>query len=262
MLRNFGKHFTVRIVPVLRDNYTYIIHDTETNVAGLVDVSQTKPVLDALASMGVSDFSVLSTHKHWDHTGGNADLFNKFGDAIKIYGGANDSVPHCSNPVREGDTFQLGSLRVSVIDVPCHTSGHVAYHVVHPSDPENGAVFTGDTMFVAGIGAFFEGTAEQMIAALDKLTALPDNTCVFPGHEYTVNFMKFSAKIDPSDAFVASKLKEFEALRSQSLPTVPSTIADEKKFNMFARVRDPALQKLTGIADPVKLMEHLYNACD
>jgi hydroxyacylglutathione hydrolase len=107
--------------------------------------------------MKINDFSILTTHKHWDHSGGNKEMAEKIGSALKIYGGAKDSIPGVTNPVDEGQTFQVGNLSVKVFDTPCHTSGHVVYHVTHPEDPENGAVFTGDTMFVGGIGAFFEG---------------------------------------------------------------------------------------------------------
>jgi hydroxyacylglutathione hydrolase len=134
--------------------------------------------------------------------------------------------------------------------------------VTHPSAPESGALFTGDTLFTGGIGAFFEGNAAQMCRAMEICRGLPPSTCVYPGHEYTVNFIKFSQSVvGADDAFVASQLVKYENLVAAGEPSVPSTIAEELRQNMFMRVFDKDLQAKVGIADAVKLMQHLYDTC-
>ena len=260
--RSFQRLFKVHILPVLKNNFCYVIEDLTTHSVGLVDVSEVDPVLTYLKEKlhPPGPPCILTTHKHWDHSDGNLKLAKLFPD-MTIYGGSKDNVPGCTQPLDDGASFNLGALNVNVYHTPCHTSGHVLYHVTHPSDPDNGALFTGDTLFVGGIGAFFEGNAQQMCHAMQVVSRLSHATCIYPGHEYTVNFLKFSSSVDPSDTFVLSQLKKYEALVASGNPSVPSTIEEEMRQNMFMRVFDPELQKKVGIADPVKLMQHLYDTC-
>ena len=278
--KNFANNaFAVHVVPVLKDNYSYVIQDMKTGVAAAVDVSEAKPVLAVLDKIGsIEKFIVLTTHKHWDHSGGNKDLAASFGkggtspvvlvsgdEGLRIVGGAKDSVPNVTHPVNDNDEFNIGSLTVRVLFTPCHTSGHVLYHVFHPDHPEAGALFSGDTLFVGGIGAFFEGTAKDMLTALDRVTKdVPVETSVFPGHEYTVNFLKFSSSMDKENGFIKEQLNRYEQMRAEGLPTVPSTIHEELVQNLFMRCRDPTLKKATGQAADASaefMMDYLYNQC-
>jgi hydroxyacylglutathione hydrolase len=245
---------------VLKDNYSYLIVDGETNEAGVVDVSEVAPVVARLKQLQVEKFAVLTTHKHWDHSGGNDEISAKF-PGLTIYAGVKDNVPGCTVPLNHNDTFNIGKLNVRAFHTPCHTSGHVLYHVTHPQDVENGAIFTGDTVFVGGIGAFFEGNASQMCDHMKLVSALPPNTCLYPGHEYTVNFLKFAHSVDPADTFVEHQLRKYEELRANGHPTVPSTIAEEVKQNVFMRVHEPDFMKRNGFTDSEKFMQHLYDTC-
>jgi len=276
-IKVFGSAFSVHIIPVLKDNFSYVIADHNSDTLAAVDVAEVAPVLSTLSGLPQfqdavkrnpsGPFEVLSTHKHWDHTGGNKDLVAKY-PSLTIYGGSEEPITHKTKSVGDGAQFALGTLVVDVLHVPCHTSGHVAYHVYHPDQREAGAVFTGDTLFVGGIGAFFEGDSERMIAALRKLHRLPSSTCVFPGHEYTVNFLKFAAQTLPRDAFIASQLDRYVALRHQGEPTVPSTLEEESKQNVFMRAAVdstfPSQFAATAEGRPmstVELMQHLYDTC-
>ena len=278
--KTFGQNtFAVHVVPVLKDNYSYVIHDFKSGIAAAVDVSEAKPVLAVIDKLGAADkFMVLTTHKHWDHSGGNKDLAAAFGkgsktpmfllpgdEGLRIVGGAKDNIPNVTNPVNDNDTFDIGALTVRVLFAPCHTSGHVLYHVFHPDHPSEGALFSGDTLFVGGIGAFFEGTAKDMLAALDRVAKeVPPETSVFPGHEYTVNFLKFSSSLDKSNGFIKEQLNRYEQMRAEGLPTIPSTIQEELVQNLFMRCRDADLRKATGQpldATPEAMMDYLYNMC-
>lgn len=288
-VKHIGTAFSVAVIPVLRDNYTYIIHDKITNTLAAVDVSaDTAPVIDYVkrthAGVNRSDGSgsfrtILSTHKHMDHAGGNMALPKQLHAAgtFNIIGGVNDNIPGVTRTVREGDSLRLGALQVDVLDAPCHTSGHVLYKVYHPQAADDGvALFTGDTMFVGGIGAFFEGNAALMCQALRKVYNMhlhghntheaDSRTFVFPGHEYTVNFLTFSAgaipAAHPDAAFVRAQLERYKESVAQHTPTVPSTLAEEKRQNLFLRTCDEAFVRYMKQGDTAEaLMQYLYDTC-
>ncbi|RNF18380.1 hydroxyacylglutathione hydrolase [Trypanosoma conorhini] len=290
VVKNIGAAFSVAVIPVLQDNYSYVIHDQATNAVAAVDVSaDTAPVLDyvrrlskSVAERGAGEVSfrtILSTHKHLDHTGGNVALLRKLSPsgAFRVVGGVNDDIPGVTQTVREGDCLSLGALRVEVLDVPCHTRGHVLYKVYHPQAAADGAaLFTGDTMFVGGIGAFFEGDAALMCRALRKVYDLhrgasdadeaDRRTFVFPGHEYTVNFLQFAhgaiPPAHPDAAFIAAQLTRYKADVAGRTPTVPSSLAEEKRQNLFLRTCDAAFVREMRHGDTAEaLMRHLYDAC-
>lgn len=270
LTKSFGSRFSVHVVPVLKDNFSYIIAEHASRTLAVVDVSEVHPVMKALealpewptaqSSKPNAPFAVLSTHKHWDHTGGNKDLAAKFSE-LQVYGGEHEAVANRTHAVKHGEQFHIGQLSVDVLHVPCHTSGHVAFHVYHPEERDNGAVFTGDTLFVGGIGAFFEGNSELMLQALDRIRGLPSGTSVFPGHDYTVNFLKFAHSVVPKDEFIAQQLKRYQDLQSQGIPTVPSTLAEERQQNVFMRALDDDFRKLMDKPSAVDLMQHLYDTC-
>lgn len=241
-------------IPQLQDNYAYLIVDPGTGDAAVVDCAEAGPVLAEVQRRGVRLRTVLATHHHYDHVGGNDDLRAALPD-VRIYGSSEDAprIPGITNPVSDGDAVAVGSLEGRVVFIPAHTSGHVAYHF-----PAAQAVFTGDTLFAAGCGRLFEGDAAQMKASLGRLAGLPEQTRVYCGHEYTQKNLEFAAILEPGNAAVADKLAAVRLLRAAGKPTVPSTIADEKATNPFLRVGSPELvssvrAKVPGLAsnDPV-----------
>jgi hydroxyacylglutathione hydrolase len=288
--KQFGSAFSVTVVPTLKDNFSYLINDHATHTLAAVDVnSDIAPVVNFVnkhlkqnnANVPYKFSAILTTHKHYDHAGGNAELKKQLeaqhpSTPVAIVGGVNDGIPAVTHKVKEGDTVQVGELSVEVIDAPCHTRGHVLYKVQHPQHPNDGiALFTGDTMFIAGIGAFFEGDEADMCRAMEKVFhlnkvnnyALDATTFVFPGHEYTAGFMKFAEKAFPDRAsadmkFIQSQAAKYAAAVEKGEPSVPSSLADEKRQNLFLRVADPDFRKLMNKGSEHQLMAYLYNACD
>jgi hydroxyacylglutathione hydrolase len=243
-------------VPQLQDNYAYLIVDPKSRDAAVVDCAEAAPVLGAARRAGARLTTVLATHHHYDHVGGNDDLRAAVPD-VRIFGSAEDAprIPGITDPVRDGDMVSVGSLRARVIFIPAHTSGHVAYYFA-----ENQAVFTGDTLFAAGCGRLFEGDAAQMMSSLGRLAKLPDETRVFCGHEYTQKNLEFAVSLEPRNAAVVGKLTRVLTLRAAKKPTIPSTIAEEKATNPFLRtssaeLADSVRAKVPGLAanDPVAL---------
>lgn len=236
-------------IPQLQDNYAYLIVDPATRAAAVVDCAEAGPVLDEAARRGVRLGTVLATHHHYDHVGGNDDLRAALPD-VRIYGSAEDAprIPGITDPVQDGDTVTVGGLRARVVFIPAHTSGHVAYHFAGEQ-----AVFTGDTLFAAGCGRLFEGDAAQMMASLGRLAGLPDETRVYCGHEYTQKNLEFAVSLEPGNRAATEKLAAVRGLRAAGKPTIPSTIAEEKATNPFLRTASPELvasvqAKVPGLA--------------
>ena len=243
-------------IPQLQDNYAYLIIDRGTGEAAIVDCAEARPVLDETSRQQARLGSVLATHHHYDHVGGNDDLRGAI-PGLRIYGSAGDAprIPGITDPLQDGDRVSVGGLGARVIFIPAHTSGHVAYYF-----PDEQSVFTGDTLFAAGCGRLFEGDAAQMMASLGRLASLPDETRVYCGHEYTQKNLEFAVSLEPGNRAATDKLAAVRALRRAAKPTVPSTIAEEKATNPFLRTNSPELAasvraKVPGIApnDPVAL---------
>lgn len=224
-------------VPVLHDNYSYLVIDETEAVAAVVDCAEVDPMLNAAEREGVTITTVLSTHHHYDHVGGNEEIASRI--PVRVYGNADDDgrIPAMTDGVREGDTVHLGTLTARPILVPAHTSGHMAYYF-----EQQRAVFTGDTLFAAGCGRLFEGDPAQMMSSLAKLNALPENTKVYCGHEYTVKNLEFAKTLEPNNKAVVDKLAWAQARRRENLPTVPSTIGAERTTNPFLRTRSQELR--------------------
>ncbi|TKD05154.1 hydroxyacylglutathione hydrolase [Polyangium fumosum] len=230
-------------VPCLSDNYAYLVADEGRREAVVVDPSEAEPVLAALAREGLELVAILNTHHHWDHVGANEALRGRFGD-LPVYGHASDlaqgRVPGQTVGVEEGTPFDAAGLTFRPLYVPGHTLGAVAYVV-------NDAVFTGDTMFVAGCGRLFEGTPAMMYASLcQKLGRLPDETKLYCGHEYTVSNLRFAVFAEPENEDVKRALVAAQDKRSRGEPTVPSTMAEEHRTNPFLRVDEPSLRAKFG----------------
>ena len=223
----------LQVTPVraFADNYIWLIHsprDHRKVVA--VDPGDATPVSRALADRNLELSGILVTHHHGDHVGGVAELLRQH--SVPVFGPARETVPGQPIPVREGERAEFGDLGLSfeVLDVPGHTAGHVAY-------VGGGSLFCGDTLFSAGCGRLFEGTAEQMATSLDKMAALPPDTHVYCGHEYTVSNLKFSLAVEPDNEDAASYLEECQERRARDEATVPSTVRRERNVNPFLRFR-------------------------
>jgi hydroxyacylglutathione hydrolase len=226
-------------IPVLVDNYAYLVVDEASHEAGVVDPSEAKPVAAVVRREGVKLTTIMNTHHHWDHVGGNEELVREFG-SLRVYGHKRDKsrTPCITDLLDEGDQVRVGNLTARVLFIPCHTSGHVAFYFEKES-----TVLTGDTLFIAGCGRLFEGTAADMHHNMVKLMALPDNTKIYCGHEYTEKNLRFALTLEPNNPKVQAKLKWSTEMRAQKLPTIPSTVAEEKEINPFVRVHSKELQE-------------------
>ncbi|CAN8007995.1 unnamed protein product [Ixodes pacificus] len=250
----------IKVLNALQDNYMYLVVDPSTKEAAVVDPVDPEKVLEEVKKLNVKLTTVLTTHHHWDHSGGN-DKLVELSPGLAVYGG-DDRVPKITRHVQDGEQLQVGQLTVKCLHTPCHTSGHICYFFP-ASNGDAPAVFTGDTMFIAGCGKFFEGTADQMYKALvEKLAKLPDATRVFCGHEYTINNLKFAAKVEPGNQAIVDKMAWAEKKRAKNEPTVPSTIAEEKTFNPFMRVNESAVHKHAHLNDPISTMAYLRKEKD
>jgi len=244
-------------IPCLSDNYAYLLTADGSKKALVVDPSEAAPVISALEREGLELCAILNTHHHWDHVGGNVELRKKYGE-VPVYAHVSDvgRVPEQTVSVEEGKPFSVAGLDFRALHVPGHTLGAVSYIV-------EDAVFTGDTMFVAGCGRLFEGTPEQMYTSLgDKLGRLPAETRVYCGHEYTVNNLRFAVHAEPDNAAAKAKLEAAQATRAKGEPTVPSTIGDELRTNPFLRCDQPSLQQRFPGANGAEVLGAVRKAKD
>ena len=231
---------TVQGIPAFDDNYIWCIgNDSEPDVA-LVDPGDAEPVLATLQAQGLTPRAILVTHHHPDHTGGIGELVARYD--LPVFGPARENIPHLSHPLGEGDTVNLAApgIGLRVMDVPGHTRGHIAFY---RAGDEQGPplLFSGDTLFTAGCGRLFEGTAEQMQDALARIRALPDDTLVYCAHEYTTANLAFARIAEPHNAAIAERQQAVQTARRQGKPTVPAPLGLEKATNPFLRWDAPEL---------------------
>jgi hydroxyacylglutathione hydrolase len=229
-------------IPCLRDNYAYLARDPATGAVAVVDVPEAAPIIAALEERGWQLSDVLITHHHWDHVGGLAQLLEHA--PARVIGAAADSgrLPPLDIAVSEGDEVRIGDETGRVIDVSGHTVGHIAFHF-----PDSAAVFTADSLMALGCGRVFEGSMPQMHRSLSKLAALPPETLVYSGHEYTEANAAFARSVDPDNARLAARAREIAETRREGLPTVPVPLSEELATNPFLRSDDPGIRATLGM---------------
>ena len=222
-------------IPAFTDNYIWLILNSENNQAAVVDPGDATPVLSYCEQNNITLSDILITHHHPDHTGGIEELAGHYN--ITVYGPAAESIACCEHPLREEDQItlsQLDDLTFNVLDIPGHTSGHIAYE-------GNGWLFCGDTLFAGGCGRIFEGTPAQMHHSLSKLAALDPQTLVFCGHEYTLANLEFALSVNGNNQDLIARIEREQRTRSEDKPTLPSIMDIELKTNPFLRANDPEI---------------------
>ncbi len=238
----------IQQIPVLNDNYIYLIHDAQSGETAVVDPAVADPVLSLLKQNNWQLSYIFNTHHHSDHIGGNLSIKNQTG--CKIVGCAADQqrIPGIDIKLSEGDTLRLGTYTIQIISCAGHTTGHIAFYI---ADAE--ALFCGDTLFAMGCGRLFEGTAAQMQQSLRKFTALPSNTKIYCAHEYTVNNAQFALTVEPDNSDLLSTIKHIKRLRSNNQATVPTTLEQELATNPFLRTNSVGIRKTLHLHDASEL---------
>lgn len=224
------------------DNFCALVHEPASGATAIIDAPEEGAIVAALERTGWRPTLLLITHHHGDHVEANLALKKRYG--LKIVGPAAEAakIPGIDQTVVEGDRIELGGEAATVIETPGHTAGHVSYHF-----PVSGVVFTADTLFSLGCGRLFEGKPATMHASLQKLAALPPETVVHCGHEYTLANARFALTIDPTNPVLKARAAEVEKLRAADRPTLPTTIGQELSTNPFLRPHDPAIRRNLGM---------------
>lgn len=226
------------------DNFGVLIHDPSSGLTASIDAPEESPIGAKLAEKNWSLDHIFTTHHHADHVEANLPLKSAFGCRITGPAGEAAKIPGLDRAVSEGDKISFGEFEIDVLETPGHTLGHISYVI-----PKAGVAFVADTLFALGCGRVFEGTPEMMWHSLEKLLALPDATQIYCGHEYTLANAKFALTIDPGNPELVARAKEVEALRESGKPTLPTTMALEKKTNPFLRVNEPEIRANLGMPD-------------
>ncbi len=225
-------------IPALTDNYIWTLTDDAGNCL-IVDPGEARPLIEKIEANRWTPVAVLLTHHHQDHTGGVAELLQRY-PQLEVYGPQETTAKGAQHIVQEGESVTLLGMPFQVIATPGHTLGHISYY----SEPY---LFCGDTMFSGGCGRLFEGTAEQMFDSFQKLNELPADTLICCAHEYTLSNMKFAAAILPHDPKILARYQEIKDLRAENRTTLPTKLALEREINLFLRTQDADLQKALAI---------------
>ena len=232
----------IEIIPCLNDNYSYLLRDEISNTVAIVDPSEftaCEKIIDK--NYKKLDF-ILNTHHHYDHVGGNGELKKKYNSIVLGFENDKNRIPDIDKFLKDNQEFKIGTLNFTTIFIPGHTRGHIAFHF-----KKEKVLFTGDTLFSLGCGRVFEGTYEQMFQSLDKLKKLPGDTKIYCGHEYTYKNLKFCLKFNPNNSFLKKKKDAIELNLKNKKPTIPTTIEEEIKTNIFFRFNDPDVKKAINL---------------
>ncbi|MBU7584968.1 MAG: hydroxyacylglutathione hydrolase [Nostoc sp. TH1S01] len=247
----------------LSDNYIFLLHNSQQNIAAVVDPAEAEPVLSKLAELNAELVAIFNTHHHHDHVGGNQQLMQRF-PKLTVYGGAEDKgrIPGQQVFLQQGDRVMFGDRTAEVIFVPGHTRAHIAYYFPPNTADEPGELFCGDTLFAGGCGRLFEGTPTQMVSSLEKLRSLPENTRVWCAHEYTLKNLQFALTVDGENTDLQQRYAEVKTFRHQGKATVPSLLGEEKLTNPFLRWEQPSLQAAAKSDDAVQTFARIRGMKD
>jgi hydroxyacylglutathione hydrolase len=240
----------IHLLPAFTDNYFFVLHDRQRQIAAVVDPGAAQPVLACLEALEAKLTAILITHHHHDHVGGITSLLKQFPQAV-VYGSEADRgrIPGQQVYLQDGDQVTFGDRSAEVLFVPGHTRGHIAYYF--PAS-EAGELFCGDTLFAGGCGRLKEGTPAQMVDSLSKLRSLPEQTRVWCAHEYTLTNLLFAQTVDPDNADLQARLVDVKQARQQGQATIPSAIGLEKLTNPFLGWNKPELQRAVNAHDPIQ----------
>ena len=227
----------IEIIPCLQDNYSYLIIDKTNNSACVVDPSESQPIISFLENKNIKLKYILNTHHHYDHIGGNQDLKKKYGSVVVGFKGDSKRIPGIDILLEDNQIWKAENFEAKIMHIPGHTSGHICFNFFKEK-----LVFTGDTLFSLGCGKIFEGSYEEMFESLNKIKLLPKDTKIYCGHEYTFKNAKFCLEHDVENINLKNKFKKIKELRSKNLPTIPTTLEDELKCNIFLRCNENELK--------------------
>ncbi len=233
----------VEIIPCLSDNYSYVIHEKETNTVSIVDPAEFEACNKAINKYKKLDF-ILNTHHHADHVGANLELKKKYNSKILGSKLDKDRIPGIDIFLKENQKQKIGNLEFEVIFVPGHTKGHIAFFFYKEK-----VAFTGDTLFSLGCGRIFEGTYTEMFNSLNKIKKLPPETKIYCGHEYTKSNLSFCLTYDAKNTILRKKVVDIQKKLNSNQPTIPSTLGEEIKTNIFLRCNDPEIKQALGLKD-------------
>ncbi|MEM8722113.1 MAG: hydroxyacylglutathione hydrolase [Cyanobacteria bacterium P01_G01_bin.39] len=253
----------IKRIPVLTDNYIFVLIDPEQKLAAVVDPAVARPVLEYLEQIDAQLIAIFNTHHHSDHVGGNRQLIERFPEAT-VYAGIEDHgrIPHQQVYLQDGDTVEFAQRTGQVFFVPGHTRAHIAYYFPPTTTGEPGELFCGDTVFAGGCGRLFEGTPTQMLESIAKLRELPDQTRLWCAHEYTLNNLKFALTVEVDNVDLQKRYQQVKQARSHGEATVPSWLGIEKQTNPFLRWDTPAIQKAAGIKEPARVFARIRGQKD
>lgn len=224
----------IHILPIIESNsnYAYVVRAPEGNIA-VIDPGDAAPIIEFLDERDWKPDVIINTHHHWDHVNGNPALQKKYG--IPVYAPEKDAhrIKHVDHMLKDGDVFELGSEKALVIETPGHTMGEICLWF-----KDSNALFTGDTLFSMGCGRLFEGSAQDMFSSFQKIAALPDETMIYCGHEYTRSNAGFCLSQEPDNPALRARIDEVKALRAANKPTIPVSLKTEKETNVFMRAKN------------------------
>jgi hydroxyacylglutathione hydrolase len=250
-------------LPALSDNYIFLLHDADRQIAAVVDPTEAAPVLQHLQHLQAELVAIFNTHHHGDHVGGNTHLLQHFPHAT-VYGGEHDRgrIPGQHIFLQEGDHVSFADRTAEILFVPGHTKAHIAYYFPPSQTDEPGELFCGDTLFAGGCGRLFEGTPTQMVNSLSKIRNLPDHTRVWCAHEYTLKNLQFALTVDQTNPDLHHRYETVKTLRQRSQSTIPSLLSEEKRTNPFLRWDQPILQTKVKSQDPIQTFARLRGMKD
>ena len=233
----------IEIISCLSDNYSYLIHDEESNTVAIIDPSEFKPCDKIIKKYNKLDF-ILNTHHHADHVNGNLELKKKYNSKILGFSQDKKRIPGIDILLEENQKQKIGNLEFEVVFIPGHTKGHIAFFF-----SKEKIAFTGDTLFSLGCGRVFEGTHEEMFCSLNKIKNLPPDTKIYCGHEYTKSNLNFCLAYDPQNTFLKEKAIDIQKKLNSNLPTIPTILGQEIKTNIFLRCNDPEIKQVLDLKD-------------